>query len=183
MLVITLSSNSLIQSTFGQEPSDFHDQASSLPLNNNDLIVSMESEDIAVGAGDHVNFSITVTDSNSKPINEVDIDGKIIYPDGSHEKKFAGKTDENGKFVFPFNIDNNVSVGELKTQVKVTMPGFAPRLFSGAFIVVGASDSSPNGELDNNVQDHVTKSQKVQKMRIVLLWLVTMVAIVPLEIQ
>jgi calcineurin-like phosphoesterase family protein len=155
MLVITLSSNSLIQSTFGQEPSDFHDQASSLPLNNNDLIVSMESEDIAVGAGDHVNFSITVTDSNSKPINEVDIDGKIIYPDGSHEKKFAGKTDENGKFVFPFNIDNNVSVGELKTQVKVTMPGFAPRLFSGVFIVVGASDSSPNGELDNNVQDHV----------------------------
>ena len=53
-------------------------------------------------------------------------------------------------------ISTTMSVsGELKTQVKVTMPGFAPRLFSGAFIVVGASDSSPNGELDNNVQNHV----------------------------
>ena len=155
MLMIILSYNPLIQSIFGQEPSDFHDQASNLPFNNNDLIVSMESEDTAVGAGDHVNFSITVTDSKSIPINEVDIDGKMIYPDGSHEKKFAGKTDENGKFVFPFNIDNNVSVGELKTQVKVTMPGFTPRLFSGGFIVVGASDSSPIGELDNNVQDNV----------------------------
>ena len=155
MLMIILSYNPLIQSIFGQEPSDFHDQASNLPFNNNDLIVSMESEDTAVGAGDHVNFSITVTDSKSIPINEVDIDGKMIYPDGSHEKKFAGKTDENGKFVFPFNIDNNVIVGELKTQVKVTMPGFTPRLFSGGFIVVGASDSSPIGELDNNVQDNV----------------------------
>ena len=45
----------------------------------------MESEDTAVGAGDHVNFIITVTDSNSQPITEVDIDGKMIYPDGSHE--------------------------------------------------------------------------------------------------
>ena len=182
MLVIILSYNPLIQSIFGQKPSDFHDQASNLPFNNNDLIVSMESEDVPVGAGDHVNFSITVTDSNSKPINEVDIDGKMIYPDGSHEKKFAGKTDENGKFVFPFNIDSNVIVGELKTQVKVTMPGFTPRLFSGGFIVVGASDSSPNDELDNNVQDNV-QSPKSKKMRIVLLWLVTMVVIVPLEKQ
>ena len=126
----------------------------------------MESEDTAVGAGDHVNFSITVTDSKSIPINEVDIDGKMIYPDGSHEKKFAGKTDENGKFVFPFNIDNNVIVGELKIQVKVTMPGFTPRLFSGGFIVVGAIDSSPIGELDNNVQDNVQSPEKSKKMRI-----------------
>ena len=87
--MITLSYNALIQSTFGQELIDFHDQASSLPLNNNDLMVSMESEDTAVGAGDHVNFIITITDSNSKPINEVDIDGKMIYPDGSNEKKVS----------------------------------------------------------------------------------------------
>ena len=116
MLVVTLLTNSIIQLIFGQEPSDFHDQASNLPLNNKELIVSMESEDVPVGAGDHVNFSITVTDSNSKPINEVDIDGKMIYPDGNHERKFAGKTDENGKFVFPFNIDDNVIVGELNEK-------------------------------------------------------------------
>ena len=64
---------------------------------------------------------------------------------------------------FHLTIDNKVSVGELKTQVKVTMPGFAPRSFSGAFIVVGASDSSPIGELDNNVQDKVQKSQRYKR--------------------
>ena len=131
------------------------EDGSDLPSNNNDLLVYMESSEEIVGTGDQVDFIITVTDSKSIPMNEVDIYGKMIYPDGSHEKKFAGKTDDNGKFVFPFNIDNNVSVGELKTQVKVTMPGFAPRSFSGAFIVVGASDSSPIGELDNNIQDKV----------------------------
>ena len=155
MLPIILSTNVVGQSIYAQESKE---DGSDLPSNNdinNDLLVYMESPEEIVATGDHVNFIITVTDSKSTPMNEVDIYGKMIYPDGSHEKKFAGKTDENGKFVFPFNIDNNVSVGELKTQVKVTMPGFAPRSFSGAFIVVGASDSSPIGELDNNVQDKV----------------------------
>ena len=152
ILLIILSTNLLNQSIYSQESKE---DGFDLPSNNNDLLVYMESAEEIVGTGDQVDFIITVTDSKSIPMNEVDIYGKMIYPDGSHEKKFAGKTDDNGKFVFSFNIDNNVSVGELKTQVKVTMPGFEPRSFSGAFIVVGASDSSPIGELDNNVQDKV----------------------------
>lgn len=159
LLFVSFSSNSLIQFSLGQEPFDFHDQASSFPLNSNDLIVSMESEDVPVGTGDHLNFIITVTDSNSKPINEADIDGKMIYPDGTHQKKFEGKTDENGKFVFPFNIDDNISVGELKTLVNVIVPGFAPRSFSGAFVVVGATDSNTDGEGNNIVQDNVSGGQ------------------------
>ena len=163
MLPIILSTNVVGQSIYAQESKE---DGSDLPSNNdinNDLLVYMESQEEIVSTGDQVDFIITVTDSKSIPMNEVDIYGKMIYPDGSHEKKFAGKTDENGKFVFPFNIDNNVSVGELKTQVKVTMPGFAPRSFSGAFIVVGASDSSPIGELDNNVQDKVQSPKSTEK--------------------
>ena len=71
----------------------------------------------------------------------------MIYPDGTHEHTFEGKTDENGKFVFPLTIDNKISLGELKTQVKVTMHGYEPRSLNSTFSVVGASDSSPNDEL------------------------------------
>ena len=46
-------------------------------------------------------------------------------------------------------------MGELKSEVRVTMPGYAPVSLSGAFSVVGASDSSPIGEDDKNVQDKV----------------------------
>ena len=73
-----------------------------------------------VATGDHVNFIITVTDSDSKPVADVKIYGNMIYPDETHKHTFEGKTDENGKLVFPLTIDKKISLGELKTQIKVT---------------------------------------------------------------
>ena len=72
----------------------------------------------SVGKGDQVNFVITVTDSDSQPISDAKIYGNMIYPDGTHKHTFEGKTDENGKLVFPLTIDNKISLGELKTKLR-----------------------------------------------------------------
>ena len=45
----------------------------------------MESPEQIVGKGDEVDFVITVTDSKLIPMDEVDIFGKMVYSDGSHE--------------------------------------------------------------------------------------------------
>ena len=74
-----------------------------IPSNNNDLSVSMKPLENSVGKGDQVNFVITVTDSDSQPVADVKIYGNMIYPDGTHKHTFEGKTDENGKLVFPLN--------------------------------------------------------------------------------
>ena len=100
-----MSTNVLNQSIYSQESKE---HGSDIPSNNNDLSVSMEPQENTVATGDHVNFIITVTDSDSKPVADVKIYGKMIYPDGTHEHTFEGKTDENGKFVFPLTIDNKI---------------------------------------------------------------------------
>ena len=146
ILLIILSTNVLNQSTYSQESEE---HASDIPSNNNDLSVSMEPQENTVAPGDHVNFIITVTDSNSKPVADVKIYGKMIYPDGTHEHTFEGKTDENGKLVFPLTIDNKISLGELKTQIKVTKHGYEPLSLSSAFSVVKASDSSTDNDEDD----------------------------------
>ena len=51
-------------------------------------------------------------------MNEAKIYGKMIYPDRTNKNRFEGKIDENGKLVFPLMIDNNVSLGELKTELR-----------------------------------------------------------------
>ena len=89
-------------------------------INNSDLLVSMKPHRKHCGKEIEVNFVITVTDSNSQPVADAKIYGSIVYPDGTHKHTFEGKTDENGKLVFPFTIDNKISLGELKSEIKVT---------------------------------------------------------------
>ena len=125
-----------------------------LTINNNDLLVSMKPLENSVGKGDQVNFVITVTDSDSQPISDVKIHGNMIYPDGTHKHTFEGKTDENGKLVFPLTIDNKISLGELKTQIKVTKPDYKPLSLSSAFSIVKTSDSSSNDESDDDNDDN-----------------------------
>ena len=55
-------------------------------------------------------------------------------------------------YVFPLTIDNKISLGELKTAIKVTKTDYEPGSLSGAFSVVKASDSSPDDDLDNDVR-------------------------------
>ena len=139
ILLIILSTNLLNQPIYSQESED-HEYDRSSNNNNNDLLVSMKPLENSVGKGDQVNFVITVTDSDSQPISDVKIHGNMIYPDGTHKHTFEGKTDENGKLVFPLSIDNKISLGELKTQIKVTKPDYKPLSLSGAFSIVKTSD-------------------------------------------
>ena len=147
VLLIILSTNVLNQSSYSQESKE---QASDIPSNNNDLSVSMEPQENTVATGDHVNFIITVTDSDSKPVADVKIYGKMIYPDGTHEHTFEGKTDENGKLVFPLTIDKKISLGELKTEIKVSKQDYNPVSLSGTFSVVKSSDTNTDDEDDND---------------------------------
>ena len=157
ILLIILSTNVLNQSTYSQESEE---HGSDIPSNNNDLSVSMEPQENTVATGDHVNFIITVTDSDSKPVADVKIYGNMIYPDGTHEHTFEGKTDENGKLVFPLTIDNKISLGELKTQIKVTKHDYKPQSLSSAFSIVKASDSSSNDESDEDAQYSIRDTHK-----------------------
>ena len=141
ILLIILSTNLLNQPIYSQE-SEVHEYDRSSNNNNNDLLVSMKPLENSVGKGDQVNFVITVTDSNSQPISDVKIHGNMIYPDGTHKHTFEGMTDENGKLVFPLTIDNKISLGELKTQIKVTKPDYKPLSLSGTLSIVKTSDSN-----------------------------------------
>ena len=147
VLLIILSTNVLNQSTYSQQSKE---HASDILSNNNDLLVSMQPQGDTVANGDHVNFIITVTDSDSKPIADVKIYGNMIYPDGTHEHTFEGKTNENGKFVFPLIIDNKISSGELKTQVKATMHGYEPQSLNNIFSVAGESYSGTKDDSDDD---------------------------------
>ena len=162
ILLIVLSVNVLNQSIYGQ---DAEDNISDDSSNNNDLLVSMKPLENSIGKGDEVNFVITVTDSDSQPIINAKIYGNLIYPDGTHKHTFQGKTDENGKFVFPLSIDKKISLGELKTQIKVTKQDYKPLSLNGVFSVVTAPDSNTNdlsdesdNDDDENIQYSVTGS-------------------------
>jgi hypothetical protein len=75
----------------------------------------------------------------------------MIYPDGTHKHTFEGKTDENGKLVLPLTMDNKISFGELKTQIKVTKTDYKSLSLSNSFSIVKTSDSGSNDEsVDDN---------------------------------
>ena len=147
ILFIILSTNSFNQSIYSQESEDNeYDRTHG----KNDLLVSMKPLENSVGKGDDVNFVITVTDSNSRPVADVKIYGSMTYPDGTHKHTFEGKTDEDGKLVFPLTIDKKISLGELKSEIKLTKNNYNPLSLSGTFTVVKSSDTNTDDEDDNN---------------------------------
>ena len=80
-----------------------------------------------VGKGDDVNFVITVTDSDSQPITDAKIYGNMIYPDGTHKHTFQGRSlMKMENLFFLLSIDKKISLGELKTQIKVTKQDYKP---------------------------------------------------------
>src|SRR6476660_4582085 len=56
--------------------------------NNNVLLVSIFPQKNPIARGDSQNIIITVTDSNSKVVPDVHLNGKLIYPGGNYEKVF-----------------------------------------------------------------------------------------------
>ena len=146
-----LSTNIINQPIYSQESKD---DENGRPSNKNDLSVSMKPLENSVGTGDDVSFVITATDSDSRPVAGVKIYGSMIYPDGIHKHIFGGKTDENGKLVFTLLIDKRMSLGELKTEIKVANPDYNPVLLSGAFIVKDSSEPSPVDDSDDGDDDN-----------------------------
>ena len=160
-MFMILCTNLVDQSIYGQgsedDTSDFRSS-----MNNSDLLVSIKPIEETVGVGDHVNFIITVTDSDSKPIDGAKIFGKMIFPDEMHKHIFEGRTHDDGKFIFPLTIDDRISLGELEIDTKVTADGYEPEQFSSTVSIMSAPDSSPNNDFDHGIQYMVRASPKVK---------------------
>ncbi|MGA8844001.1 MAG: metallophosphoesterase [Nitrososphaeraceae archaeon] len=159
ILLMILSINVINQPIYSLELKDDKNGHSS---EKNDLSISMKPLENSDGKVDDVKFAITVTDSNSQPVSDSTIYGIMIYPDGTHKHTFGGKTDENGRLLFPLSIDKRISLGELKTEIKVSKADYKPLSLSGAFSVLGASDSTQDNNSDNDLEDDSDDNDDVQ---------------------
>jgi len=110
--------------------------------NNNIMLVSVISQKNPVARGDTQNTTITVTDSNSRPIPNADIDGKLVYPGDNFEKTFNGQTDLQGKFVYSWTIGENGDVGPLSIEIDVSSQGRTDSSVTSSFDVVDSSSTS-----------------------------------------
>ena len=122
--------------------------------NNNIMLVSVFSQKNPVARGDTQNTTITVTDSNSRPIPNADIDGKLVYPGDNFEKTFNGQTDLQGKFVYSWTIGENGDVGPLSIEIDVSSQGRTDSSVTSSFDVVDSSSTSGiNSVSDETVVD------------------------------
>lgn len=110
--------------------------------NNHIMLVSVFSQKNPVARGDTQNTTITVTDSNSRAIPNADIDAKLVYPGGNFEKKFKGKTDPQGRFVYSWNIGEKGDVGPLSIEIDVSSQGYIDSSATNSFDIVDSSSSS-----------------------------------------
>ena len=109
---------------------------------NNVLSVSILPQKNPVARGDSQNITITVTDSASRAIPNVEISGNLIYPGENFEKEFTGITDPQGKFVYSWIIGENGDVGPLSIELEVSSEGFSSTSVTGSFEVVDSSEAS-----------------------------------------
>jgi predicted MPP superfamily phosphohydrolase len=109
---------------------------------NNVLSVSILPQKNPVARGDSQNITITVTDSASRAVPNVEISGNLIYPGENFEKEFTGITDPQGKFVYSWIIGENGDVGPLSIELEVSSEGFSSTSVTGSFEVVDSSEAS-----------------------------------------
>ena len=102
-----------------------------------------------VARGDSQNATITVTNSDNRPIANAQIDGKLIYPGNNFQKEFKGSTDLDGKFVYSWIIGKKGDVGELSMEVEASGLGYPPTSATDSFEVVKSGESS---QTDNPFQ-------------------------------
>ena len=110
--------------------------------NNNVLSVSILPQKNPVARGDSQNITITVTDSASRAVPNVEISGNLIYPGENFEKEFTGITDPQGKFVYSWIIGENGDVGPLSIELEVSSEGYPSTSVTGSFEVVDSSEAS-----------------------------------------
>ena len=92
---------------------------------NKNLLVSIEPLKDPVARGASQAITITVTDPTSGPVTNAQISGILSYPGDNYERKFAGITNIQGKFIYSWIIGNKGDVGTLSVKTEVVSPGFA----------------------------------------------------------
>ncbi|MDW0287628.1 MAG: hypothetical protein QN681_09520 [Nitrososphaeraceae archaeon] len=95
-----------------------------------------------VARGDSQNATITVTNSENRPIANAQIDGKLIYPGNNFEKEFKGSTDLDGKFVYSWTVGKKGDVGPLVMEVEASSQGYRPTSANISFELVKSGESS-----------------------------------------
>ena len=114
---------------------------------NNKLLVSIFPQKNPIARGDSQNIIITVTDSNSKVVPDVHLNGKLIYPGGSYEKDFSGSTDADGKFEYSLTIGKNGDVGPLSIEVDASNPAYESGSVTDSFLLVDSSGLSATSNI------------------------------------
>ena len=112
------------------------------PNQQSKLLVTISPLNNPVARGDNQNATITVTDSNHKPIANAQIDGKLIYPGKNFEKEFKGITDFEGKFVYSWIVGKKGDVGPLVIEVEASSQGYPPTSANNSFEIVKSGESS-----------------------------------------
>jgi predicted MPP superfamily phosphohydrolase len=110
------------------------------------LLVSISPQKNPVARGDTQNATVTVTDSNHRPIPNAQIDGKLIYPGENFVKPFKGSTDIEGKFVYSWTVGKKGDAGPLVITVEASHQGYQATSANNSFEVV-KTDESP--KIDN----------------------------------
>ena len=95
-----------------------------------------------VARGDSQNATITVTNSDNRPIANAQIDGKLIYPGNNFEKEFKGSTDLDGKFVYSWTVGKKGDIGPLVMEVEASSQGYRPASTNISFELVKSVESS-----------------------------------------
>jgi hypothetical protein len=106
------------------------------------LLVTISPLKNPVARGDSQNATITVTDSNHKPIANAQIDGKLIYPGKNFEKDFKGITDPDGRFVYSWIVGKKGDEGPLDIEVEASSQGYPPTSANNSFEIVKSGESS-----------------------------------------
>ena len=109
---------------------------------DNGLYVTIQPQKDPIARGDSQNVTISITDSNSKPISDAGITGKLIYPGGKYEKDFSGSTDSTGRFTYSWTIGSNGDLGPLEVVVDVTSSAFGSKSTTKTFDLIEPTGTS-----------------------------------------
>lgn len=107
---------------------------------DNTLRVSIVPLNDPVSRGHTQSVTITVTDSTSNAVANVEIDGNLIYPGDNFEKEFRGITDSQGEFIYSWTIGENGDPGALSVQVEVSDQAHPPSSATSSFDIVDPSE-------------------------------------------
>ena len=110
--------------------------------NDKGMYVTIRPEKDPVARGDSQSVTISVTDSNSKPVEDASIIGKLVYPGGNYEKDFSGSTDSAGRFLFTWTIGSNGKLGPLNVIVDVTSASFGSKSATETFDLIEPTGTS-----------------------------------------